>query len=119
MSFFSRKSDHGGLYPEIDRELWIDMLIRASAQGSVSAVRALIDRGLSVDENNDVGFTPLMAAARSCRFEVVRFLLERGADVHRSDVYGHSVLHCAVMSPVTELDIQAQCVRAILDKHPV
>lgn len=52
----------------------------AAAQGDVTAVQRMLAAGTTVDTPNDYGQTPLMEAASQGRAEVVRLLLESGAN---------------------------------------
>lgn len=50
-------------------------------QDGVDAVRAALAAGGNVNERDQTGWTPLMWAALECRSEIVKLLLDRGADV--------------------------------------
>ncbi len=50
--------------------------------GRADLVEGLLSAGLAVDERNEFGFTPLMLAASGGQTDVVRLLIERGADVN-------------------------------------
>jgi hypothetical protein len=50
-------------------------------QDGVDAVRTALADGGSVNERDQSGWTPLMWAALECRAEIVKLLLDRGADV--------------------------------------
>lgn len=50
-------------------------------QDGITAVRARLAAGGDVNERDKTGWTPLMYAALECRPEIVKLLLERGADV--------------------------------------
>lgn len=52
-----------------------------AASGQVQAVRWLLSHGADVNAVSRVGLSPLMIAARDGRAEIVRLLLEAGADV--------------------------------------
>ena len=47
----------------------------------VLQVKLLLDKGALIEEPNDESYTPLMEAAREGHGDVVRLLLERGAQV--------------------------------------
>ena len=49
-------------------------------QDGMDAVRAALTAGGDVDERDDSGWTPLMHAALECRAQIVKLLLEHGAD---------------------------------------
>jgi len=55
-------------------------LVRAAADGDLQAVRRLLETGANVDVRGDWDVTPLMEAARLGHTEVVKLLLEHGAD---------------------------------------
>src|SRR5688572_24303107 len=57
---------------EDSQEQSVDVLIRAAADSELPRVAAMVERSFLVDAKNDVSYTPLMAAARSYRLEVVR-----------------------------------------------
>ena len=57
------------------------ILHTAAANGLASIVRRLIDAGADIDYvSNKDGFTPLLCAVRSGKVEVVKVLLEKGAN---------------------------------------
>jgi len=93
--------------------------INACVDGNLPAVKRFLTEGFAVDTANKVNFTPLMAAARSYRVDVVAFLLESGADIHRSDIYGNTPLHVAVGEASTTPEKQAECVHLILKRGAV
>src|SRR5258708_8409545 len=49
-------------------------------QDGIDAVRAALAAGGDVNERDKSGWTPLMHAALECRAQIVKLLLERGAD---------------------------------------
>ena len=59
-------------------------LLEASRTGDLAAVQALIAKGAAIETKTAYGQTPLYLAAMNGREEVVRYLLEKGAnpDVH-------------------------------------
>jgi hypothetical protein len=70
--------------------------------GRVDVVRALLDAGMAVDTRGWSGFTPLDQAAMHGRTEVVRLLVERGADLTDCafDDEGPTPLDCAIWGAV-------------------
>src|SRR6185503_8396742 len=94
-----------------------DGLILTAARGDLLFLRRLLAEGVPVDAANKVNYTPLMAAARCCQIEIVRFLLKTGSDVHRRDQHGHTPLHCAVGSPACRFtdDAQQACVQTLVE----
>lgn len=65
-----------------------ERLIKEAMLGNLQAVRELISRGADINFANIKGVTPLMVAAHWERLEVVRFLLERRADVQATEKSG-------------------------------
>jgi uncharacterized protein len=70
-------------------------IVDAADKGNLEAVRRLVqrDRGL-LDANNHI-CTPLTAAAREDHVDVVRYLLEEGAQIGLRNPYGWSALDLA------------------------
>jgi ankyrin repeat protein len=48
--------------------------------GDLAAANALIDAGIDVNRSGDLGYTPLHVASMKGNTEMVKLLLERGAD---------------------------------------
>jgi ankyrin repeat protein len=70
------------------------MLACAAESGGVDITRLLLDR-VNVNSKDSTGETPLHAAAKANRVNLVRLLLEHGADRKAEDVYGGTPLHYA------------------------
>lgn len=66
----------------------VSRLLTAAGQGDADEVLRLLDEGVPIDavDNGRFPFTALMHAAFRGRVEVVRLLLDRGADVTREDL---------------------------------
>lgn len=95
--------------------LTVDQLLQAAGCGDLTQVRTLIDQGVGLSDSNDIGYTPIMSAARSYRVEIVSLLIGLGADVNAVTEDGQSVLHAAVGETPSQPDRQAECVRLLLD----
>ena len=69
----------------------------AARSGNLAEVRRLIEAGTAVDAADEWGTTPLLLAAAQDRAEVVRFLLDRGADPSaKESFFGGSALGAAL-----------------------
>lgn len=58
----------------------------------------LADAGADLDAGSDSGSTPVRSACFMTHFEVVKFLVERGADIHRPNHNGGTCLINSVQS---------------------
>lgn len=69
-------------------------LFQAAALGQIELVESILQQDADlIDAVDDRGRTALFHAARNNRFSTVKFLIERGADVNRSDAVGIAALH--------------------------
>jgi ankyrin repeat protein len=71
-------------------------LHRAVEKSCMHSVRVLLERGDSIEDRDDDGWTPLTAAVCRGNSEVVQLLLERKADVEARDGKGYTPLLHAV-----------------------
>jgi ankyrin repeat protein len=69
-------------------------IFEAIGNRNLQAVTNFLDRGIPVDIRNDRGFTPLWKAIFRSDENLVRLLLQRGADVF-AEVNGGSLIECA------------------------
>ena len=67
----------------------------AAEAGWLYAVEKLVEMGALVDITTDQGITPLMLAARRGSWEVVQYLVRKGANVNAQDGEQSSVAHYA------------------------
>ena len=79
-------------------QVFTDELLRAVASSNCARVNVLLDAGLSVTavDSSATGNTALHWAASFGSGEEVRLLIERGADVDRTNCDGATPLHDAV-----------------------
>ena len=66
------------------------LIVAASANGSAEAVRLLLAKGAKVNVADDVGITPIAAAAIVDDGDVVKLLLDNGADVNLQATTGQA-----------------------------
>lgn len=92
---------------------------RAAYQGDVGRVAQFIDRGVSPDTMNGVGYTPIMAAARGEQLDIIELLLRRGASAALADSRGYTPLHWVVAQPSVDERRQLACVCALLSAGAV
>jgi ankyrin repeat protein len=77
----------------LDHNARID-LFQAAAMGRTELIASILDRdGSLIDGPDDRGRTALFHAACNNRFAAVKLLVERGADVNRTDAVGIAALH--------------------------
>jgi Ankyrin repeats (many copies) len=106
--------DHhdGGVSVDVKNEQGQTALYRASLHGHVEAVRFLIqDRGANVNitttttttidddehsNNNQTNYSCLQSASQEGHVEVMKLLLQAGANVKHQDAHGDSALHDAI-----------------------
>ncbi len=87
-----------------------EQFLKAAKKGDVTAVRALLARGVDVDTKDVYNQTALMWAASSGHTEVVRLLMENGAWLNYSDTDGNTALIHAAK------DERVESVRLLIDK---
>ena len=64
----------------------------------VPKIRALLEKGLDVNEQESVwGLSPLGSAACEGQQDIAEWLIARGADLNARDHVGRIALHCAIM----------------------
>ena len=77
----------------LDHGAQIDLFL-AAAMGRTGLIESILDRDAGLLDIPDVqGKTALFHAAHNNRFAAVKLLVERGADVNRSDAVGTAALH--------------------------
>ena len=69
----------------------------AIIKGDIETVKKFIEYGVNVNEYFN-GITPLMLAARSNKVDIVKLLLEKGADAGLKDQRGYNAAKHAEMS---------------------
>lgn len=65
---------------DLNEKLW-----HAAFDGDFDGAKAAVDAGADVNYRGFGGFTPLLAAAKNGHLEVVKYLVEHGADIDKSD----------------------------------
>jgi ankyrin repeat protein len=65
-------------------------LLAATRKGDVAQVKALLDKGASVNSKSPYGQTPLFFACDRGYTDIVKLLVDRGADVNVEDTFYHA-----------------------------
>ncbi len=78
-------------------------LHEAVAIGDVDTVRHILGQDTDVNSVDDVGSTPLIAAAYFGQTEVAKLLLDQGANVNAATRFGETALHHAAMNDHVEI----------------
>ncbi|MEO5775512.1 MAG: ankyrin repeat domain-containing protein [Flavobacterium sp.] len=76
-------------------------LCAAIMKGDLATVRKFVEYGSDVNELSN-GLTPLMFAARYNKVDIIKYLLERGADKKVKDSRGNTALKYAEFSKAQE-----------------
>src|SRR5262245_77978 len=76
---------------------WIDDWLEAAERGDLALIVELLQSGIDVNAGNSINTTALMRAVSGGQVEVVRALLEHGADLCRENTLCHTALTCAVI----------------------
>ena len=85
----------------------------AARSGDLESVKRLVEGGLPVDSPGHFGITALSLAAQNGRTEVVRFLLDKGADPDaRENFFGMSVLDAALWKGAPDYEVAMILLRA-------
>eukprot|EP00053_Salpingoeca_punica_P000389 m.28481 g.28481 ORF g.28481 m.28481 type:complete len:152 (-) comp10282_c0_seq1:253-708(-) len=85
-----------------DMNIWI-----AASDGDVAVVEQYLQQGVSVNAKDHTGYSPLSAAVSYSHFDLVKLLLERGADPNICDNDGDSPLHLCEDVAVAKLLLAA------------
>jgi ankyrin repeat protein len=76
-------------------------LCNAIFKGDIATVKKFIEYGADVNETFN-GMTPLMIAARYNKVEILKLLLEKGANTNTKDKKGFTALQYAQLSNATD-----------------
>ena len=88
------------------------LLILAAREGNLQKVRDLVTNGALIDQSNDdEKHTPMHDAAANGHLDVIRYLVEAGADMEREDYFGSTPLIRAAQQGHTNV------VEYLLDMH--
>jgi len=108
--------EHGADVDAKDR-LWETALCKAAQKGQFDIARLLIENGADINASNNFGSTLLMIAARHNRLQMAEFLVRNGADVNRSDQGGKTALLYATSFDVLKLLLEKGANDNATDKY--
>ena len=80
-----------------------DGLLKAAAQGNITAIRSLASNGANLNARDPRGRTPLMVAAHLQHHNAVRALIEAGADINALDKDRYDVITIAAVADDPEM----------------
>ncbi|XP_071494309.1 uncharacterized protein [Diadema antillarum] len=84
-------------------------LHRASLQGHIDVVMALMEAGADANATDSSGNTPVIFAAEGDEPAVVKYLVGKGADVNQGNKNGRRAVHCAAYKGL------ADCMRILIN----
>ncbi|EQC28010.1 hypothetical protein SDRG_14282 [Saprolegnia diclina VS20] len=85
-----------------EKNIWV-----SASDGDMDAVKAYLAAGVSVDAQDENGYTPLQAAVSYNQTELVAYLLAQGAKVSLGDNDDETPLHFCESVEVAELLLDA------------
>jgi len=71
-------------------------LLYATRSGCLRCVQSLVNAGADINKPNPDGVTPLLNAADNSRWDIVMYLLDKGANPHVWDMHGRTALWITV-----------------------
>ena len=87
--------------PEDDEELHLPELVYWSSIGDVAEVEKSLANGVDVNQTDDEGYSALQAAAENGYLDVVKLLVEKGANVAYKGQY--TALQLAEMAEQSDI----------------
>ena len=87
--------------PEDDNELHLPELVYWASLGELEEVEKSLANGVDVNQQDDEGYSALHAAAENGYLEIVKLLVESGADIQHKTEY--TALQLAEMAEQNEI----------------
>lgn len=85
-----------------------NQLIIACRTGIIERIEKLLDDGANINGPNESGQTPLITAVQNQRGRIVKYLLDRGADINiKHGVYKYSAIDVATTAESVEVLVKA------------
>ena len=85
------------------RDQYAEAVFDAIKTGDMSALNTLIDILKTTEIRNTNGETPLIAASKSGKESIVRFLLANGANIYAKDKKGKNAYQAAKSQAIKEI----------------
>ena len=98
---FAMKLNSFSPIPENDDELHLPELVYWASLGELAEVEKSLANGIDVNSTDDEGYSALQAAAENGYLDVVKLLVEKGANVHYKGEY--TALQLAEMAEQVEI----------------
>ena len=95
--------------PEDEEELHLPELVYWASLGELSEVKKSLENGVDVNSKDDDGYSALHAAAENGYLDVVKLLVEKGADIHFKSEY--TALELAKMAQQHEIVAYLQTIK--------
>jgi uncharacterized protein len=70
-------------------------LVFAAREGDLESAKALLDRGATINQTTEYGWTPLLTAINNRNYALATLLIDRGADVNLANKGGWTPLYLA------------------------
>ncbi|XP_046396091.1 protein TANC2 isoform X2 [Ischnura elegans] len=109
----------GGASPEQRDSSGRTALAHAAADGNVTMVRLLLEKGTSVHLEDKEGLSALGWACLNGQVATARVLLDAGAQVQRADASGRTPLHLAAAAPSASQQSSTPLVQLLLERGAV
>jgi len=90
MSFSESEENLPGNRPNYDLDFE-----KAAQTGDIKRIVDILATGADVDGTGNLALTPLMQAIWSEQYKAAKLLIDRGADVHRTDIAGYNCFSIA------------------------
>ncbi|SNR83069.1 ankyrin repeat domain-containing protein [Lutibacter flavus] len=97
----SKKTIKNNSFIHFSNPYKLNTFCRLIQAGNYDAVKKCIKKGFDINEES-IRLTPLMYAARHNRIEIVKLLIDNGANLKIKDNKGHTALKWAKLSNATE-----------------
>ncbi|MDO9551448.1 formyltransferase family protein [Rhodonellum sp.] len=85
----------------------LDLILQEAKENNLSSIAKRTEEGYNLTEKNELGWDPLIVAAYHNSFDVLKYLLDNGANPNTTNNKGTSVLMYAMTASVTNNDFKS------------